>query len=168
MDYSTASALLEKNYAKTCRVPFMHSFLFACAPISSAPASTATSTSQPAMGATATLHPAVSTQTPVPVPTLPGLDGIPAPEEEFITAMVSENYLRVMGLARKQVQIVYREHDAASGESFVVMLDETTGVPLAFYTDQWEKSTLKFLGRQAVVKRWALNKFCSSSNTIAN
>ncbi len=122
--------------------------LFACAPISSAPASTATSTSQPAIGATATLHPAVSTQTPVPVPTLAGLAGIPAPDEEFIAAMVSENYLRVTGLARAQVQIVYREHRAASGESFVVMLDETTGVPLAVYTDQWGKSTLKFFGRQ--------------------
>jgi GH35 family endo-1,4-beta-xylanase len=110
------------------------------------PATSTTAPPQPSVTKTAT--PPASTQTPVPVPTLPGLDGIPAPEEEFITAMVSENYLRVMGLAREQVQIVYREHHAASGESFVVMLDETTGVPLAVYTDEWQKATLKFFGRQ--------------------
>jgi GH35 family endo-1,4-beta-xylanase len=132
------------NIQKIPILIFFAGLFAACMPAStSTPIEAAINTPLPAETAIATPEP-----TATPVTFIEGLDNVPEPDDDFVDQVVSENYLRVMGLAREQVQIVYREHHAASEESFVVMLDETTGVPLAVYTDEWEKSTLKFFGRQ--------------------
>ncbi|MEI7846681.1 MAG: hypothetical protein WCK35_12845, partial [Chloroflexota bacterium] len=97
--------------------------------------STSTATSTPAPTPTATIP-------PTPVTYIEGLDHIPMPDSAFIEDVVSENYLRVMGLTREQVKLTY-----AQRASFVAMLDKTKGVPLAVYADgKWQKSSLKFFG----------------------
>lgn len=132
-----------------CLLPII---LTACAPASTpAPISPTTNTPLPTATATVTPEPTITftpEPTATPVTFIEGLDNVPEPDDDFINQVVSENYLRVMGLSREQVDLVYVEHTGIDGEAFFVMLDETTGVPLAVYTNEWEKSTLKFFGRQ--------------------
>ena len=71
------------------------------------------------------------------------------PDSAFIENVVSENYLNVLGLTREQVALTYKEHSSIDGQPYVVMVDTSTGVPLAIYTKgEWQKSTLKFFGKQ--------------------
>lgn len=88
------------------------------------------------------------TITSTPIVYLSGLNHIPAPDNTFIEKVITENYLKVFGITREQVNLIYAEHTAINGENFVVMLDETTGVPIAVYTGEWEQATLKFFGKQ--------------------
>lgn len=127
------------------------SFILAsCAPASTpTPASTATNI--PLLKATITPEP-TATFTPEPTATpvnfIEGLNNIPQPNDDFINRVVSKNYLNVMGLSRDQVNLIYVEHNGIDGQTFIVMLDNTTGVPLAVYTDEWQKAALKFFGKQ--------------------
>lgn len=126
--------------------------LASCAPASTPTlASTATNAPSPTEKETITPEP-TATFTPEPTATpvifIEGLNNIPQPNDDFINRVVSENYLKVMGLSREQVNLVYVEHNGIDGQTFIVMLDNTTGVPLAVYTDEWQKATLKFFGRQ--------------------
>ncbi|MEI7846683.1 MAG: endo-1,4-beta-xylanase [Chloroflexota bacterium] len=118
--------------------------LASCAPVV-VPAS-ATATLTPAQPATLTPFPtATPAPTPTPVTYIEGLDHIPIPDSAFIDEIVSGNYLRVMGLTREQVTLVYIKQGV-----FVVMLDQTTDTPLAVYVDgAWQNISLKFLGKQA-------------------
>lgn len=110
-----------------------------------APTETAIPTST--ITATPTITP-FPTITSTPIVYLSGLNHIPAPDNAFLEKVVTENYLKVMGITREQVNLIYTEHTAINGENFAVMLDETTGVPMAVYTGEWEQATLKFFGNQ--------------------
>jgi len=114
---------------------------------------TPATTPAPTATETATIVPtATSTPTvmPTPVTYLPGLSvNVPEPDAVFIQQVVNENYLSVMGLIRDQVALSYHEHKDGEGMLYLVMLDDATGAPLAVYTEgNWQKSTLKFFGRQ--------------------
>lgn len=126
--------------------------LASCAPASK-PMPTSTDTNAPLPTQTATITPEpTATFTPEPTATpvnfIEGLNNIPQPNDDFINRVVSENYLKVMGLSREQVDLVYVERNGIDGQTFIIMLDNTTGVPLAVYTGEWQKATLKFFGRQ--------------------
>lgn len=88
------------------------------------------------------------TVTPTPVSYIEGLNNVPKPDSIFIEQAVSENYLKVMGVSREQVNIVYAEHTDINGQEFVVMLDFATGVPFAIYQGKWQNVSLSFLGEQ--------------------
>ena len=130
--------------------------LASCAPASTPmPASTATNTPLPTATATVTPEPTITftpEPTATPVTFIEGLDNVPKPNDDFINRVVSEKYLKVMGLTRRQVDLVYVEHIGIDGQTFIVMLDETTGVPMAVYMGEWEQATLKFFGNQLGIK----------------
>lgn len=107
-------------------------------------------TPAPIATALTTDAPTAPTITPTTVTYLPGLSiNVPEPDSAFIENVVSENYLSVMGLKRDQVVLTYKEHTGIDGQLYVVMVDTSTGVPLAIYTERkWQEATLKFFGRQ--------------------
>jgi len=92
------------------------------------------------------------------------MSNVPQPNNDFINRVVNGNYLKVMGLLRDQVELVYVEHTGIDGQQFVVMLDSTTGVPLAVYADEWEKSTLGFWGKQVGIEIGTDAYFASPSS----
>ena len=104
------------------------------------------------VAATATLTPvpptATATITPTPVTFIEGLNNIPIPDSYFIEEVVSGNYLKVMGLTREQVKLVYAERTGINDQKFIAMVDSTTGVPLAIYQGEWQTISLSFLGKQ--------------------
>lgn len=108
----------------------------------------------PGTGAPTAIPTATMTTTPTITPTavtyLPGLSTkVPEPSDVFIEQGVNANYLNVMGLTRDQVVLSYMEFTGIDGQPYVVMVDDSTGVPLAVYTeDKWQKTTLKFFGKQ--------------------
>ena len=112
--------------------------LIACAPVGTfVPTATITPTKAP-------------TITPTLVTYLPGLStDVPEPDTAFVEYVVNENYQSVMGLTRDQVVLSYKEHTGIDGQPYVVMVDDSTGVPLAVYFEgEWRKATLKFFGKQ--------------------
>lgn len=130
-----------KNIIAVLLVTFI---LASCAPAEKfIPTETAIPTSTPTNTPTPTF-----TATSTPVSFIEGLNNVPKPDSIFIEQMVSENYLKVMGVSREQVNIVYAEHTDNNGQPFVVMVDKATGIPMAFYDGIWRKATLKFFGEQ--------------------
>ena len=128
-----------KNMVTVLLVAFI---LASCAPAAKVvPIETAVSTSTLIPVPTATIK-------PTPVSYIEGLNNVPMPENSFIEQVVSENYLKVMGLTHEQVNLVYIEHTGINGQIFAVMVDNSTGVPMAFYVGTWQKATLKFFGQQ--------------------
>ncbi len=107
----------------------------------------------------ATLTPfptATEAPTPTPVNYIEGLDHVPMPESALIEEVVSPDYLRVMGLTRSQVNLTYVERKDSKGVPFVIMLDRTSGVPLALAMKtgssdlswKWEYASLSKLARR--------------------
>jgi GH35 family endo-1,4-beta-xylanase len=140
------------NIQKLPVIIFFAVLFAACAPAST-PTPTRAAINTPLPTETATLAPEPTTTftpepTATPVNFIEGFNNVPEPDDDFINQVVSENYLKVMGLTRDQVDLVYIEHTGIDGQTFIVMLDSTTGLPLAVYTDKWQKATLRFFGRQ--------------------
>jgi len=116
--------------------------LTSCAPATT-PAPNATVTPEPTT-------PTAPTITTTPVTYIPGLStSVPEPDPAFIENVANENYLKVMSLTMNQVVLTYKEHTSIDSQPYVVMVDDSTGVPLAVYIGgSWQKSTLKFFGSQ--------------------
>ena len=121
--------------------------LASCAPWTEVPTPTVTMTVMPSATITATSTPG---PTATPVTYIPGLTTqAPEPEDSFVQQVANEHYLSVMGITRDQVSLIYQEHTTIDGEPYVVMVDESTEVPMAVFTGgTWQGATLKFFGKQ--------------------
>ena len=116
-------------------VLLVSSFLASCAPTAKVvPTETVVSAS------IVTSIPPTPTIISTPIVYIDGLADVPKPDDSFIKQVINENYLTVMGVTREKVELIYAEQKSVNGQSFVVMLDKSTGVPRAIYTEStgWE------------------------------
>jgi endo-1,4-beta-xylanase len=121
---------------KTVIIILLVAFILA----SCAPAAKVVSTETAVPTSTFTPIPVAPTITLTPIVYIDGLANIPKPDGNFIKQVVNENYLNVMGITREKVELTYTEQKSIDGQSFVIMLDKSTGIPRAMYTQStgWE------------------------------
>ena len=146
-------------------VLFVVFILVSCAPVANVvplktAISTLTFTSVPLKTAISTLTftPVPPTITSIPINYIKGLttvSNLQAPDDIFIEQSAEQSYLGVMEISLEQVKLIYVECKDFNRNAFVVMVDNSTNIPLAIATQNfdtsnwdWEKASLSELARK--------------------